>query len=175
MRSHVPLFGTTLTVATILLTTAVLPARTFDLPAGRWWEIPRLVEYVGISNEQQERIGELVYLHAERMIDLNAEVERSKLALQRQVDRDELDPDAVRAAFRAFQSARQALELERFEMLLAVRQILSPEQWSRLTGLRDRIDEGRNRRPPPMGAPGSQERRPPGAAPGQGGYPRRPN
>ena len=149
----------------ILLTTAALPARTFALPPGKWWETPRLVEYIQLTPEQRTQIGDLVYNHAQRMIDLNAGVERTKLALQRQVDLDELDPNAVRKAFSAFQDARRRLEDDRFEMLLAVRQLLTREQWDRLVGLRERLEQSRQRRARPGEPPGPRERRPPG--PGQ--------
>jgi Spy/CpxP family protein refolding chaperone len=155
---------TMLLTATILLTGAVLPAGSLDLPPGTWWENPRLVDYIRLTKEQQERIGDLVYRHAQRMIDLNAGVEKAKLALENQVDQSELDPEAVRNSFAAFQKARHMLESERFEMLLSVRQILAPEQWERLTGLRERLDQSRQRQARPGGYPGRQDRRPPPGA-----------
>ncbi len=137
---------TILLTAAILLAGATLPARSLDLPPGTWWENPRLVDHLQLTKEQRENISDLVYQHAHRMIDLNAAVERAKLALEKQVDQNGLDPDAVRQAFSTFQKARHMLENERFEMFLAVRQILAPDQWERLVGLRDRLDQMRQRR-----------------------------
>lgn len=156
---------TILLSAAFLIAPAVLPAQTLDLPPGKWWEIPRLVQHIQLTKEQQGRIGDLVYQSAQRMIDLNAGVERAKLALEKEVDQNDFDPDGVRAAFAAFQKARHQLENERFEMLLSVRQVLTPEQWNRLAGLRDRLDQSRQRRMRPGDSPGAPDRRPPGAGP----------
>jgi Spy/CpxP family protein refolding chaperone len=105
------------------------------LPPGTWWENPRVVEQVKLTPEQQAAIADLVYDHARTMIDLKAAVEKAELELKVRVDRSDLVPDQVRAAFRAFQAARSALENERFEMLLGVRLQLSPEQWDELQAL----------------------------------------
>jgi periplasmic protein CpxP/Spy len=124
------------------------------LPAGTWWENPRVVEALQLTAEQQGQIADLVYQHALKMVDLKATVEKSELELKARVDRSELDASAVRAAFGTFQGARAALETERFEMLLGVRQLLSPQQWQALQGLRRevaaerRTERGESRRPP---------------------------
>ncbi len=157
---------TSLLLTAFLIMSAVLSAQTLDLPPGKWWEIPRLVEHIQLTKEQQEHIGDLVYQSAQRMIDLNAGVQRTKLTLEKEVDRTNFDPDAVRAAFATFQKARHQLENERFEMLLSVRQVLTPEQWGRLAGLRDRLDQSRQRRKRPGEFPGAPDRRPTGAGPG---------
>lgn len=96
------------------------------LPAGRWWENPKVVAELTLSADQQTRIADLVYRHATRMIDLKAGVEKAELELGARVGRADFDPEQVRAAFAAFQRTRQELESERFEMLLEVRQQLSP-------------------------------------------------
>ena len=120
----------TLTIIAVLAAVAPLPAQQLDVPPGRWWAEPQVVELLDLSAEQQETIRDLVYDHARRMIDLKADVERAGLDLAESVKRDDFDPAAVRKAHAAFQSARSKLENERFEMLLAVRGVLSAEQWN---------------------------------------------
>ncbi|MEJ2189395.1 MAG: hypothetical protein P8Y93_08235, partial [Acidobacteriota bacterium] len=56
-------------------------ATEFDLPPGRWWDDQRLVERVGLSEQQQERIGEIFFESAQRMIDLSATVKKAGLQL----------------------------------------------------------------------------------------------
>jgi len=125
-----------------------LAAQDLELPPGRWWEDQRLVGRLGLSDEQQARVREAVYEHARRMIDLKAAVERAGLDLAEVVRRDELDAGAVRAAFAAFQASRGKLEDERFEMLLAVREVLSAEQWRTMQDLRRRFQGPRDPRSP---------------------------
>ncbi len=145
----------TLTIIAVLAAVAPLAAQQLDVPPGRWWAEPRVVERLNLSDEQQETIRDLVYDHARRMIDLKADVERAGLDLAESVKRDDFDPAAVRTAHAAFQSARSKLESERFEMLLAVRGVLSAEQWASIQEMQ--LQQGK-RRP---GRPGAQM--PPGA------------
>lgn len=143
-----------------------LAAQEFDLPPGKWWQNPRVAEQIGLTDEQQERIRDVVYEHARRMIDLKADVDRSGLDLKEAVDRDEFEPDAVRTAYGLFQDARHKLENERFEMLLAVRQVLTNEQWKGLQEIRRRFQEQRGQRRPGQRGQGGQMppqgQRPPG-------------
>jgi Spy/CpxP family protein refolding chaperone len=125
-----------LTLIGILLMSGWLGASDFELPAGRWWENERLIERIGLTPDQRQQIGDLVYEHAHRMIDLNAGVKRAELDLAKLVGQPEFAPDQVRAAFADFQRARQALERERFEMLLSVRGVLSSEQWLQIQDIR---------------------------------------
>jgi Spy/CpxP family protein refolding chaperone len=141
-------------------------AADLDLPHGKWWENERVVQRIGLTSAQRTAIGELVYQHALRMIDLNAEVKKAELELGDLVDRDEVDPTAVRRAFGSFQAARNKLENERFEMLLAVRGTLTVEQWRSLLEIRRLLERMRENRRPGDGPPGMPrspdgERRPP--------------
>jgi len=139
------------TLMAIVVLAAALPlaANEFDLPPGKWWENQRLVDYVGITAEQQATIGDLVYEHARRMIDLKADVEKAGLDLANVVSTEEFDEPAVRSSYGAFQAARHKLENERFEMLVAVRKVLTAEQWQKMQDLRKRIQQnrGQQRRP----------------------------
>jgi Spy/CpxP family protein refolding chaperone len=148
-----------LVLFTILLA-AVAPvaAGDYDLPPGKWWENERIAGKVGLSDDQQRAIGDLVYRHAHAMIDLNAALKKAELELAAEVDRSDFDADAVRKAFGRFQNARRALEAERFEMLLAVRATLSTEQWRELLAMRRQLEQLRERRFP---GDGPERPRPP--------------
>jgi Spy/CpxP family protein refolding chaperone len=153
-------------MALMLLTAATATAADFNLPQGKWWENERVVQRIGLTEAQQKEIGDLVHQYALRMIDLNAGVKKAEFELGDLVDRDEFDSAAVRKAFAAFQAARQQLENERFEMLLAVRGTLSAEQWRSLLEIRRFMERMREERRPGEGAPGMRpspggDRRPP--------------
>jgi len=142
-------------------------AADFNLPHGKWWENERVVQRIGLTEAQQKAISDLVYQHALEMIDLNAGVKKAEFELGDLVDSDEFDPAAVRKAFGAFQGARQKLENERFEMLLAVRGTLTAEQWRSLLEIRRYLEQMRENRRPGGGASG-------GSRPLQGGERRQP-
>ena len=133
----------------------------FDLPPGKWWENPRLVDHIGLSDEQQGQIRGIVFEHARRMIDLKAEVEKAGLDLAETVDQQDFDPAPVRAAYAVFQTARQKLENERFEMLLEVRLVLTYEQWQKIEEIKQRMKRNRQQQRPT----GSRGQRPEGDRP----------
>ena len=133
----------TLLFIALLVVVAPLSGQDVDLPPGKWWEDPRLAERLALSEEQQATIRDIVYEHARRMIDLKADVEMAGLDLATVVNTEEFDEPAVRSSYTAFQTARRELENERFEMLVAVRRVLTAEQWSTLQELRRRAPQGR--------------------------------
>jgi len=139
----------------VLAAATAVAAADFKLPHGKWWENERVVQRIGLTEEQQGAISDLVYDHALRMIDLNAGVKKAEFELGDIVVRDDFDPAAVRKAFGAFQAAKQRLENERFEMLLAVRGTLTAAQWKDLLEIRRHLERMRENRRPGDGAPGS--------------------
>lgn len=147
-----------LAVGSLSITAA---AADFKMPKGRWWENPRVVRAIGLTPEQQDQIHRLVYQHAETMIGLNADVKRAELHLGELARDEEFNEKAVRQAWTEYQAARQRLENERFELLVAIRKVLTAEQWKRLDELkrqfqqrrlpRERQRPGRNPYRPPAG------------------------
>ncbi len=156
------------TLGALVLSTLPAAARDYNLPPGKWWENDRIVTHLNLTGDQQARIKDLVYDHATRMIDLNAGLEKAKLALENQVERQEFDAAEVRRTFATFQEARRLLETEYFQMLLSVREVLTHEQWKKLLSLRERIEKNRQR----PGGPRPGQRLP-GGAPRQPGGPGR--
>lgn len=154
----------TLIITVVLAMGALVSAANeFDLPPGKWWENPRLVDHISLSDEQQVQIRQIVYAYAKRMIDLKADVDKAGVDLATSVDQQDFDPAPVRAAYAVFQTARHKLEIERFEMLLEVRQVLTYEQWRKIEEMKQRIKQNRD----PQRRPGSRQggQRPPGDRP----------
>jgi Spy/CpxP family protein refolding chaperone len=140
-------------VIVLLLAAASTPAvaAEFNLPPGKWWENERLANRIGLTEEQKERITDLVYEHALAMVDLSAAVKRSELEMANLVIQPEFDADEVRAAFAKFQKARQTLDLERFEMLISVREVLTDQQWVQIQELMQEMRRRRQEQRPQQG------------------------
>jgi Spy/CpxP family protein refolding chaperone len=151
----------------LLAAATTVVAADFNLPHGKWWENERVIQRIGLTEEQQGAISDLVYEHAMRMIDLSAGLKKAEFELGDLVDRDEFNADAIRKSFASFQAAKDRLEYERFEMLLAVRAELTAEQWKQLLEIRRYLERARENRRPGDGAPG-------GPRPGAGGERRQP-
>jgi len=141
-------------IVVLLFAATTLGAAEFNLPKGKWWENEQVIQRIGLTDKQQNAIGELVRQHTRTMIDLNAELKKAEFELGDLVDRDEFEPAAIRKAFGLFQTARRNLEHERFEMLLSVRGELTSEQWRSLLEIRRHLERMRENRRPGEGAPG---------------------
>jgi Spy/CpxP family protein refolding chaperone len=153
-----------LMIIAVIAVAGPLAANDFDLPPGKWWESPRMVDHIGLTDEQQDQIRGIVFQHARRMIDLKADVDKAGLDLAESVDQRDFDPAPVRAAYAVFQTARHKLENERFEMLLEVRLVLTYEQWEKIEEIKQRMKQNRppQQRRPGAGGQGPQGDRPPG-------------
>ena len=136
-------------IAVILLSVGIVGAQEFNLPPGKWWDNERLATHIGLTEAQREQIREMVYEHAHRMIDLNAGVKKAELELANLVANSDFDSAVARAAFSELQKSRRALEMERFEMLLAVRGVLSDQQWQQIQDIRRQLRRGREQNGPP--------------------------
>ena len=150
----------------VVLLSAVGPlmANELEVLPGKWWEDERIVNRMGLTDEQREQIRDIVFEHARLMIDLKADFDKAGLDLAASVDQEDFDPMPVRAAHAVFQTARQKLENERFEMLIEVRQVLTYEQWQKMEEIKQRMKQNRpqqQRRPGARGQ-GPQGERPPG-------------
>lgn len=140
-----------LLLACLIVTGAgVAGAQDVNLPPGKWWENDRLAERIDLAVEQKDAIRTLVYEHAHRMIDLNANVKRSELELANLVASADFEDSAARKAFNGLVEARATLEKERFEMLLAVRGVLTADQWMQIQEIRREFRRGGER---PQGQP----------------------
>jgi Spy/CpxP family protein refolding chaperone len=113
------------------------------MPRGRWWENPRVVQALDLTAEQQDAIHKVVYAHAENMIGLNADVKKAELQLGELARSEPFDEQAVRQAWDRYQTARSRLEDERFELLLAIRKILTAQQWKKLDELKRQFQQRR--------------------------------
>jgi Spy/CpxP family protein refolding chaperone len=110
-------------------------AQPFAMPPGRWWERPRIAAELALTAEQRATLDTVSLAHAKTMVDLKGEVEKAELDVRVASDAEPFDAGRVREAFAALQQRRGRLELERFEMLLKVREVLSAEQWKKLTAI----------------------------------------
>ncbi len=121
---------------------------------GSWWKDSEIVKRLQLSEAQVGRIEQAYMEHRLRLVDLRADLEAQELQLQPLLDADPPDPGRITAQIDAVTAARGRLEKQFALMLLAIRQVLSKEQWTQLQTL--------------------QREREPRGYPGPGGFPRPP-
>jgi len=101
-------------------------------PAGRWWTNPEMAQKVGLTADQQKRMDDIFQQNRLRLIDLNASVQKEEAIMEPLVSADRPDEAKILAQIDKVAQARAELEKANARMLLAVRGVLTPEQWKKV-------------------------------------------
>ncbi|HWB33179.1 MAG TPA: Spy/CpxP family protein refolding chaperone [Acidobacteriaceae bacterium] len=130
-------------------------------PAGMWWKNSRIVERLNLSADQTKKMDDIVEQSRLQLIDLRATLEKQQVLLGPILDANPVDMAKASAQIDKVANARADLEKANAKMLLSIRSVLTPDQWTKLHQRH-------------MGAPDSQAAPPPAggsgaAADGPGG------
>lgn len=133
-------------LATLLA--AVLPslpvaAQMLEMPLGKWWKRPAVVESLKITPEQQERLDEVFSKNRRAFVDLKADVDRRTIDLEDLLAARDVDSKKIGAASEALEQARGRLGKARTMMVVEMRGILTEAQWQQIV---DRRDQWRDER-----------------------------
>ena len=116
---------------------------------GKWWKDSEIVGTLGLSDAQTRKIEEAFFEHRIKLIDLRAELERQETRLQPLLDADQPDEAKVGAQIDLVLAARGRLEKANAMMMLAIRKVLTTEQWRKLESIKkERETAPRPPRPP---------------------------
>jgi len=118
-----------LVIALLLVATSVSAQQ---LPPGRWWRAPRIVETLGLTEEQQTRLEAIFRGAANDLIDRKAEVEKQNVALRGELDQHALNRQAIQQISGRLSEARGRLFERELMMLVDMRGVLNEDQWTRL-------------------------------------------
>jgi Spy/CpxP family protein refolding chaperone len=102
---------------------------------GPWWHDAEMVRLLGLSEAQVRRIAATFFEHRLRLVDLRADLEKEELSLQPLLDAEMPDEPKVTAQIDLIAAARARVEKTHALMLLAIRRVLTPEQWTQLQTL----------------------------------------
>ena len=127
-----------LLLAVALLTAAAVSAQ--QLPPGKWWRRPEVVQLLNLSDEQQSRLESIFRGAANDLIDLKAEVDKQNIALRGELDQPQLDRAAIRRISTRLNDARGRLFEHELMMLIDMRSVLNDAQWNRLRNQLDRMN-----------------------------------
>jgi len=125
----------------------------------RWWNNPQLVEKLGITQDQIKKFDDIFQQHRLHLIDLNANLQKAEAVMEPLMSADQPDEAKVIAQIDRVAQARAELEKANARMLLAVRQVLTPDQWKKLQEEQPRPGRG------PGGAHGGAPMPPPAQPP----------
>jgi Spy/CpxP family protein refolding chaperone len=99
---------------------------------GKWWKNSELVKKLGLNEAQVQQIEKIFQDHRLQLIDLRATLEKQEVTMQPLVDAERPDEAKVTAQIDKVAQARADLEKSNAKMLLAIRRILTVEQWKQL-------------------------------------------
>jgi Spy/CpxP family protein refolding chaperone len=91
---------------------------------------------IGVSDEQVQNIEKIFQDHRLQLIDLHAACEKQEAILEPLIEAGQPDESQVDAQIDNVAQARANLEKSNTRMLLAIRRVLTVEQWKKLKDLR---------------------------------------
>jgi Spy/CpxP family protein refolding chaperone len=126
---------------------------------GKWWKNSDIVQELQLTEQQITQIEKNFLEHRLKLIDLKYDVERQETLLQPLIEADRPDEAKVGAQIDLLLAARGKLEKENAMMMLAIRRVLSVEQWKKLEAFQQGRERMRFKQPGP-GQPAMRKRTP---------------
>ncbi|HEV3486580.1 MAG TPA: periplasmic heavy metal sensor [Vicinamibacterales bacterium] len=139
-----------LIAAALLLAAAFAHAQ--QLPPGKWWQRPEVIEQLGLTTEQQDRLDEIFRAAANGLIDAKGDVEKVQIALRAELDRPQMRRPEVLRLVSQLNDARGRLFEREVTMLVDMRAVLTEQQWRRMRDQLDRMRARQQRQPNRGGA-----------------------
>jgi Spy/CpxP family protein refolding chaperone len=101
-------------------------------PPGMWWHNPDLIQKLALTPDQQKRMDDILQQSRLQLVDLRANVEKQELLMGPMLAANPPDTNKVLAQIDHTAQARAELEKANAKMLLGIRNVLTPDQWSKL-------------------------------------------
>ena len=102
---------------------------------GKWWKNSALMTKIGVSDEQVQKIEKIFQDHRLDLVDLHAALEKQEAILDPLIEADQPDESQVITQIDKVAQARANLEKSNAQMLLAIRRVLTVDQWKKLRDL----------------------------------------
>jgi Spy/CpxP family protein refolding chaperone len=101
-------------------------------PGGMWWKRPMVVQRLALTPEQTKKMDGIFEQSRLQLIDLKANLEKQNTMLEPLLSAN--PPDTAKALAQIDKVAEARAELEKADarMLLGIRGVLTPEQWTKL-------------------------------------------
>ena len=135
----------------------------------RWWNNPKLVEWLKLTDVQRKAFDGILLDHREKLIDVRGNVEKAELEMEPLMSADQPNEAKILAQIDKVAQARAELEKANARFLLAIRAKLTPEQWKLLQAYRINHEHGgpgrEGQRPNQPGQDGQHRQTPPPPAP----------
>jgi len=112
-------------------------------PIGAWWRNSEIVKQLGLSDAQVQQVEQIFQDYRVRLVNLHTALSQEEARLQPLVAAEHPDEAQVSAQIDKVAAARAELEKANGRMLLAIRRVLTEEQWQKLTELGQGLGMGK--------------------------------
>ena len=102
------------------------------VPEGMWWKNTELVQRIGLSGDQVKKMDDIFLEARIKLIHMKASLEEEELLLEPMINANPPDSGKALAQIGRIADTRASLEKANAGMLLGIRAVLSPEQWTKL-------------------------------------------
>jgi Spy/CpxP family protein refolding chaperone len=123
-------------------------------PLGRWWDNPQIARDINLQADQKQKMDDIFQQNRPKLIDLHAALQKEEATLEPLMSADSPDEGKILAQIDKVAQARAELEKSNARMLLAMRQVLTADQWSKLKAAREERMHHVPGGGPPEGGPG---------------------
>ena len=129
------------------------------VPSGKWWKNSELTQNIGLTDTQSQQIEKIFQDHRTELKDLHSQLEKEESVLEPMMDSDRPDETQVSGQIDRVAQARTALEKSNAHMLMAMRRVMTADQWKKLQQVqRDQMSAAGPRGPRGPGVPPPQDR-----------------
>jgi Spy/CpxP family protein refolding chaperone len=101
-------------------------------PPGIWWHNADLIQKLALTPDQQKKMDDILQQSKLQLIDLRANVEKQEVLMEPMLAANPPDTNKILAQIDQTAQARAELEKANAKMLLGIRNVLTPDQWTKL-------------------------------------------
>ena len=108
------------------------PLSSLQVAPGTWWNNAETAARLNLTKDQQKKMDDIFQQFRLTLIDLNASLSKEELIMAPLIGAERLDEVKILAQIDKIAQARAELEKANSRMLLAIRQSLTMEQWTKI-------------------------------------------
>jgi Spy/CpxP family protein refolding chaperone len=101
-------------------------------PSETWWRNGNYITLLSLTTDQQKKMDDVFQQSRIKLIDLTATLDKEEAILEPLMKAERLDEGKVAPQIDKVADARAELEKANARMLLGIRLVLTPEQWTKL-------------------------------------------
>lgn len=96
---------------------------------------PKVIQALNLTPEQQQKLQDMSYQNRKQALDRRHDMELKRLDMERELDKDNPDPAVLDRLIDEQSALRAKSGKARVQNMLAMKKVLTPEQWTKAKAL----------------------------------------